>query len=901
MKRRITIFIIVLSFSLSVLVLGQLTNSVSENWTKKLTSEFFNEVQLRSLGPTMSPGRVAEITMDPRNSNIWYLANASSGLWKTTNRGISWEPVFDTGGSSSLGYVIVDPRNSDVIWLGTGENSSNRSVGYGDGVYKSTDGGQTWEHMGLRESQHIGKILIDPRNSEVVYVAAEGPLWSDGGDRGLYKSIDGGKTWNAMLQISEKTGVTDIVLDPRDPDVIYASSYQRRRHVGLLIGGGPESAIYKSADGGKTWKKLTNGIPKVDKGRIALAVSPQNPDVVYAVIAAAGEESGFFRSANRGETWTRQSNYKVVDPQYYGEIYADPHQFDRIYSVDMRMHVSENGGKSFEPVSWPIHVDYHAMAFDPTDENHLLIGNDGGLYESYDHGQTWRHFTNLPTAQFYRVTVDNAWPFYNIYGGTQDNGSMGGPSRTVNRIGIRTSDWIETSGGDGMQSRVDPEDPTITYSMTQNGAINRLDLRMGTRVNIRPPRDENEPAIRWHWDSPFIISPHAPKRLYLAGSILYRSDNRGDSWQPVSPDLTRQLDRDKIPVMGKIWGDDAVQKNRFTSTLSVSTALAESPLQEGLLYIGTDDGLLQISEDGGKNWQKIERFPGIPAFTYVTDVCASRHNINTIYVTFNNFKQGDFKPYLLKSTDNGKNWVSIVGNLPEPHVLWSIVEDDVNQNLLFIGTEFGLFCTVDGGQHWFQLKGGVPTIPFRDLAIQYRESDLVAATFGRGFYVLDDYTALRFLNSETFAQEGSLFPPREAWVYTELSHVKAPFGNFTTPNPPFGAMLSYFLNGDHMQGDSLEIKFSIKSTNGKTIRQITGPGTTGLHRIVWDLRGESPKEEIEEGQRRRRGRRQLGPLVEPGEYTITLTKIINEKAIVLGKPQTIKVKKLPVTSSIDYR
>ncbi len=919
MKRKLFAFCVsLLLISQCGIVLGQSSNNTNsavplsksfEDWADRLTEELVGEVRLRSLGPTLKPGRVADITVDPRNRSVWYLANASSGLWKTTNRGNNWQPIFDEGGSYSLGCVTIDSSNSEVVWLGTGENSSNRSVGYGDGIYKSTDGGQTWKHMGLRNSQHIGKILIDPRDSDVVLVAAEGPLWSPGGERGLFKTTDGGQTWEAVLEVSENTGITDIVFDPRDPDVIYAASYQRRRHVGLLIGGGPESAVYKSADGGETWKKLTNGLPTVDIGRIALAVSPQNPNVVYALIEAAGSESGFFRSADRGNTWVRQSNYRVVDPQYYGEIYADPHQFDRVYAVDVRVQVTEDGGKHFRPTSWRMHVDSHAMAFDPTDVNHLLVGNDGGLYESYDHGRTWRHFTNLPTSQFYRVAVDNALPFYNVYGGTQDNGSMGGPSRTVNRVGIRTSDWIQTGGGDGMQSRIDPEDPTIVYTMSQNGAITRLNKRTGAGVSIRPPREQSGPRVRWHWDTPFIISPHSPARLYLAGSRLYRSDDRGDNWRSVSGDITRQLDRDSIPVMGRIWGNDAVQKNRFTTALSVSSALAESPLQEGLLYIGTDDGLVQVSEDGGENWQKIEQFPGIPDLTYVSDLCASQHDVNTLYVAFNNYQQGDFKPYLLKSNDRGKSWTSIAGNLPDRHVVWSIVEDHVNKDLLFVGTEFGLFFTVDGGRHWVQLRNGAPTVVFRDLEIQRREHDLVAATFGRGFYVLDDYTALRYLTSETFTHEGLLFPPRDAHVYHELGYVAAVFGNFTTPNPPFGAMLAYYLREGLPQGDGYRIVLTIMGANRESIRQITGPTTAGLHRVVWDLRGapqsverkrDRKNQRAPRDRQRRRGR-QSGPLVKPGKYTITLTKVVDGEETVLGEPQTIEVKPLSATSSSNSR
>jgi photosystem II stability/assembly factor-like uncharacterized protein len=854
----------------------------------RLNSELFGELRLRSLGPTLKPGRVADIAVDPRNRSLWYLANASGGLWKTTNRGNNWAPIFDEGGSYSLGCVTIDTRNTDVIWLGTGENSSNRSVGYGDGVYKSTDGGQSWQHMGLSDSQHIGRILVDPRDSDVVFVAAEGPLWSDGGDRGLFKTTDGGRTWKAVLEISANTGVTDIAFDPRDPDVLYAASYQRRRHVGVLIGGGPESAIYKTTDGGQTWKKLSNGLPSVDIGRIALAVSPQNPDVVYALVYAAGDESGFFRSADRGDTWTRQSNYKVVDPQYYGEIYADPHKFDRIYAMDMTTHVSEDGGIHFQRVRWRMHVDHHAMAFDPADRNHLLVGNDGGLYESYDHGLTWRHFTNLPTSQFYRVATDNALPFYNVYGGTQDNGSMGGPSRTINRVGIRASEWIQTGGGDGFQSRIDPENPDIVYGLSQNGAAFRLDKRTGARTSISPTQESNGPAMRWHWDTPLLISPHSPKRIYLAGNRLYRSDDRGDNWHPVSGDLTRQLDPENQRVMGRIWGADAVQKNRFTTALSVISALDESPLEEGLLYVGTDDGLVQVSEDGGEKWRRIEKFPGIPLRAYVSDVCASQHEVNTLYAAFNNYQRGDFKPYLLKSRDRGRTWTSIAGDLPDRDVVWSVVEDDVNPKLLFAGTEFGLFFTVDGGQHWIRLRSGAPTIQFRDLELQSREDDLVCATFGRGFYVLDDYTPLRHLGPGTLTQKALLFPPRDARVYDEIGYVGAAFGNFTTPNPPFGAMLHYYLCEDLIRNNNDKIVLAITDAKGEPVRQMTVTTTAGLHRVVWDLRRSPQPQE----QKSRRGRRRSrpGPLVEPGEYTLSLLKVVNGQETCIGKSQTIQIK-----------
>ena len=863
----------------------------------KYAEDFARAARLRPLGPAYKPGRVAEIAVDPTNRSTWYVAHGSGGLWKTTNRGNSWKPIFDEGGSYSLGYVTVDARNPNVVWLGTGENISNRSVGYGDGVYKSNDGGETWKNVGLRDSEHIGKIIIDPRDSNVVYVAAEGPLWSAGGERGLYKTVDGGATWKTVLQISKNTGVTDMAMDPRDPNVIYATSYQRRRRVGQLIGGGPESAIYKTTNGGDTWKKLTEGIPSVDKGRIALAVSPQKPDVVYALVTAAGNQGGFFRSADRGETWVRRSNYKVVDPQYYGEIYADPHHFDRIFALDVRIHVSDNGGETFRPLRWNMHVDNHAMVFDPSDSNHLLVGNDGGLYESYDKGDTWRHFTNLPTTQFYRVALDDAAPFYNVYGGTQDNGSMAGPSRTVNRAGIRTSEWIRTRGGDGFQTRIDPDDPDIVYTLSQNGDLGRLNKRTGQSKGIRPKSKQDEPRIRWHWDSPLIISPHSPTRLYFAGNRLFRSDDRGDSWRAVSDDLTRQLDRDALPIMGRVWGENAVQKNRFTTTLSVISALDESPLKEGLLLVGTDDGLLQISANGGARWRRIEKFPRIPKGTYISDVCASGHDTQRLYVSFNNHQRGDFRPYLVRSNDRGKTWTSIVANLPKRHAVWCVIEDHVNSDLLFVGTEFGLFFTVNGGKHWTAINSGVPPIAFRDLAIQRREHDLVGATFGRGFFVLDDFSALRHLNSTALAGEGGLFPPRDTWVYEENGYVEAASGNYATANPPFGSTLSYFLRDGLPEGEGNRIVLSIQSADGSTVRSLSGPTTAGAHRVQWDLRHARKGEGQNQPPRRRGGNRRRGALVDPGQYTIRLLRVADGEQRVLGKPRTIKVQALPVTRS----
>ncbi len=847
----------------------------------QVTEDLTQQLEFRSIGPTFKPGRIADIEVDPANDSIWYVAHGSGGLWKTTNRGTSWTSIFDDGGSYSLGCVTVDPKNSQVVWLGTGENISNRSVGYGDGVYKSTDGGESWSNVGLRDSQHIAKILIDPRDSNTVYVAAEGPLWGPGGDRGLYKTIDGGRSWHRVLSISDDTGVTNVAMDPRDPNVLYASAFQRRRRVGQLIGGGPESGIYKTTDGGQNWQKLSEGLPSVDMGRIALAISPQKPDVVYALVTAAGDAGGLFRSSDRGQSWQRNSDFQVIDPQYYGELFADPHQFDRLIAMDVRIQISEDGGRTFQPVRWNMHVDNHDMIIDPEDANHLLVGNDGGVYESHDRGRTWRHFTNLPTAQFYRVALDDATPFYNVYGGTQDNGSMAGPSRTTNQAGIRTSEWFRTGGADGFQTRIEPGNRQIIYTLSQNGGLQRFNMQTGSRVNLQPEPESDDSVDRWHWDSPLLISPHSPTRLYFAGNRLYRSDDRGDHWQAVSDDLTRQLDANTLPIMGRVWGEDAVQKNRFTTTLSVITALDESKIQEGLLAVGTDDGLVHISPDGGGRWSKHDDFPDIPEGTYVSDICLSQHNINRLYVSLKNHKRDDFHPYLIRSDDGGKTWTSIAANLPHRHVVWCVIEDHFNEDLLFVGTELGVFCTVDRGQRWFPLKNGLPTAAVRDLAIHPREHDLVAATFGRGFYILDDMSILRHMRVKSFATAAELFPPRDTWVYDELSHVEAVFGNAATPNPRVGVSIWYFLKEAIPERSGSRLSLSIESREGVAVQTFNIPTTAGVNRVHWDLR------------RKREGnnqnRRRPGPLTDAGHYRVKLVHVTEDEAKTVGTPRVFRL------------
>ena len=620
----------------------------------------------RNLGPAVTSGRVGDIAIDPRKPDTWYVAAASGGVWKTVNGGTTWTPLFDKEVSFSIGCVTIDPLDSKTVWVGTGENNSQRSVAYGDGVYRSLDGGKHWENMGLKASEHIAKILVDPRNSQVVFVASQGPLWKEGGDRGLYKSTDGGKSWKAVITVDAHTGVTDVVLDPRNPDVMYAATYQRRRHVWGMVNGGPGGGIQKSTDGGQTWTRLKEGLPKEDMGRIGLAIPAGEPDTVYATIEAADKAGGFFRSTDGGQTWERRNEQVPVSAQYYQEIICDPKDPKRVYSLDTWMQVTEDGGKTWRRVGEASkHVDNHALWIDPANTDHLISGCDGGVYESRDRGATWEFKANLPIIQYYRVAVDNARPFYTVYGGTQDNFSMGGPSRTRNLQGSTASDWFVTQGGDGFYSQVDPDDPNTVYSTSQYGGLVRFDRRSGERVELQPHPAPGEEPFRWNWDAPLMLSPHNGKRLYFAAQKLFRSDDRGDSWTTASPDLTRQIDRSRLKIMDKVWSVDAVARNTSTSFFGNIVAFNESPKIEGLLYVGTDDGLIQISEEGGKVWRKLDRFPGVPDQTYVSCLSASPHQAGTVYVAFDNHKAGDFRPYLLRSRDRGRTWESISAGLPE--------------------------------------------------------------------------------------------------------------------------------------------------------------------------------------------------------------------------------------------
>jgi photosystem II stability/assembly factor-like uncharacterized protein len=712
------------------------------------TSETFSGLKLRAIGPAVTSGRISDFAVNPTNMSEYYVATSSGGVWKTTNKGVTYNPIFDSQGSYSIGCVTLDPSNSSVVWVGSGENNNQRAVSYGDGVYKSEDAGKSWKNMGLKNSEHISEIVVHPTNPNIVFVGAYGPVWSEGGERGVYKSIDGGTTWALVKSVSAYTGCNDLVMDPRNPDVLYAAFHQRMRKVFTYIGGGPESAIYKTTDGGTTWKKLEGGLPDGDKGRIGLAISSVNPDVLYTVVEANGDKGGIYRSVDKGASWEKRSSFSTSG-NYYQEVTCDPVDVNKIYITDTYYKVSTDGGKTVSNLGeLNKHIDNHCIWIDPNNGDHLLVGCDGGIYESWDFAKTWDFKSNLSVTQFYKVSTDNASPFYGVHGGTQDNLSLGGPSRTTSANGITNADWYITSLGDGFETQVDQSNSDIIYAQSQYGGLNRFDRKSGEYLPIKPIEKEGEEAYRWNWDAPLLISQHSNTRLYFGANKLFRTDDRGDSWTVISPDLSRQIDRNKLEVMGKIWSVDAISKNGSTDIFGQLTSVAESKQDQNQIWVGTDDGLIHLTTDGGKNWTKFDNLPGVPAMSYVHQIVSSLHNKNTAYVCFNHHRYGDFKPYVLKTTDAGKTWKSISSNLPVRGSVYSIAEDHVDPNLLFVGTEFGLFFSTGGGQSWTQLKAGLPTIAVRDLEIQRRESDLVLATFGRGFYVLDDYSLLRNLKQD---------------------------------------------------------------------------------------------------------------------------------------------------------
>lgn len=883
------------------------------------SSSTFEAMSLRSIGPAYMSGRIADLAIDQTNPSTWYTAVGSGGVWKTTNAGNTWAPIFDKQAVYSIGDVTIAPSNSNIVWVGTGENNGGRHISFGDGVYKSVDGGQTWKNMGLKKSEHISDIIIHPTNPDIVWVSAQGPLWTGGGERGLYKTTNGGETWKQVLTpVDEWTGVTSLLIDPRNPDKLYAATWARQRTIALYVGTNEGAGIHTSDDGGETWTELKTGLPQGNMGKIGMAISPINPDVLYATIETDNRKGGFYRSADQGASWTKVSDEigAGTGPHYYQEIFADQHQFDRVYIASNYSKVSDDGGKTWTPINTKRkHVDDHAMAFHPTDPDFVLMGSDGGIYMSHDRMANWRFMANLPLTQFYKVAPDDSKPFYKIYAGAQDNSTQGGPSRTMRKEGIKNKDWFLTLGGDGHQPAVEPGNPDIIYSQWQQGNLTRVDMTTKEGVYVKPQPLPGDPAERYNWDAPINVSSHDPARIYFASQRVWRSDNRGDSWTAVSGDLTRNGNRMHMPMMGRTWSVEAGWDLYAMTEFHTIANFSESPVDENILWAGTDDGIIQVTTNGGKSWKKIELddIKGIPATAYVNDIRADLYDPNTVYVALDNHKYGDYKPYLIKSTNLGKKWTSLADDLPAKHLVWRIVQDHVNKDLMFIGTEFGVFFTVNGGKKWVELDGGMPTISTRDVKIQRRENDLVAGTFGRGIYILDDYAPLRTLTEKSMQQDALLFAPSRPvkWFQLDTNHTDSDGDDrFVADNPAHGATLTYFLkeslltakdkrqdaekkliedkkypkypSWEAIEAENQEaapaVYVEIRDASGDVINRVAGSTKKGLHRITWDMKYSNVTSLTSKDSKNN------GLMALPGTYSATLIKREGAKVTQLAEP-----------------
>jgi photosystem II stability/assembly factor-like uncharacterized protein len=841
----------------------------------------------RHIGPAAHGGRIADVEAVPGRPSVIFVATASGGIFKSTNNGVTWRPIFDAvDGSMSLGDIAIAPSDPNIVWAGSGEPNNRQSSSWGDGVYRSLDGGETWTHMGLRDTHHVGRVVIHPANPDVVFVAALGHLWGPNDERGLYRTKDGGRSWEPVLRIDADTGVVDVAMDV-DGRTIFAGAYQRRRRAWGFVGGGPGGGLHRSLDGGDTWQKLENGLPTGTIGRIGLAVSRSRPDTVYAIVEHK-TEGGVYRSDDRGATWTKQNGLNPR-PMYYSQIRVDPTNPEKVWVLGTNIHLSIDGGKTFttEGTGDRIHVDHHALWIDPADPDHLILGNDGGLYFSYDASRTWDAIDNLPIGQYYDIGISAADPYW-VYGGTQDNGTWGLPSRTANEVGITNADVVNIAYGDGFYTQPDPTDPRRVFANSQNGRTYVVDLETKEERGIRPVPVDPEEKYRFNWSTPLLLSPHAPHAVYYGGNKLFRTTDKGQSWEEASADLTRKQEWKKLPIMGE-RNDDTLSRDDGVSDFGTITTIDESPLKAGLLYVGTDDGNVQMTRDAGRTWQDVTDLFPLPGPRWVSKVLASRHDAATAYTTFDGHQDDDFRPYIFKTTDGGSRWVSVAGDLPDGVVVNTLAEHHRNPRLLFAGTEFGLYYTVNGGRNWTLVRGNLPRVPVDDIVISERDNDLVLGTHGRSIIILDDITPIETLG-ELSSTDAHLFPIRPATM-TYTARLLPPPGasTFAAPNPPYGALVTYYLKDDppappaaKTDGNGASssdgaaasspskpvVAITIVDAQGDTVRQLTGPDARGLHRVSWDLRyplAFEPKDE-DDGW----FGRPVGPFVLPGEYTVKL-------------------------------
>ncbi len=789
----------------------------------------------RNIGPAIMGGRIDDFAVVESNPSILYVGTAAGGVFKSVNKGTTWEAVFDNQTVSSIGDVTVAPSDPNVVWVGTGEANNRQSSSWGDGVYKSTDAGKTWAHMGLEATHHIGRIVIDPRNPDVVCVAAGGDLWGPSKDRGLYKTTDGGKTWTHPLFVNEDTGCSDLVTDLTNPDILYTSAYQRRRTAFGFNGGGPGSGIYKSTDAGTTWKKCTTGLPTGATGRIGLDIYRKDSKIVYACVENAN--GGVFRSEDQGETWKKMGTVNMsiyaYRPCYFSQIRVDPKDDQHIWMAGVSMGVSNDGGKTFRPVGPAIHADVHAIWIDPANPTQALVGCDGGIQWTYDAGRTWDYMNVLALAQFYEVHYDMRRPYW-IYGGLQDNGSWGCPSSTLTYRGPTNDEWINVGGGDGFYVQADPMDDKTIYSESQQGAVARMNVRTGESKSIRPRPNPGEAPYRFDWNTPILISAHDHNKLFVAGNRLFISNDRGDSWRRTE-DLSTSPDRSKMPIMGVVPSKETMATNDGQDSFGEIVTVTESPVRAGVIYVGTDDGNLQVSRDDGSTWKNVVGSVGVPKGTYVTRVLASTYAEGRVYATFDGHRSADFKPYLFVSDDFGATWKSLVANLPEGGTVKAIREDPHTPELLFVGTERGLWISFDRGGSWMRPPSPLPTVPVNDIQVHPREHDLILGTHGRGVWVLDDITWMEQLAGKTSTTNAMLFDPRTS-VQFRLANTKAVTGSriFTSPNAPNAAMLTYYLKS---KPDGA-VKLTILDKSGKTVlRELVDLASEpGLYRVLWDMR-----------------------------------------------------------------
>ncbi len=841
--------------------------SVGFNFAKtNIDSSVFGDIKARNIGPAVMSGRITDIAVYEKDINIIYIGTASGGVWKSTDMGITFKPIFDKY-TMSIGCITVDQKDSNVLWVGTGETNVRNSVSVGTGLYKTLDGGKNWEFIGFKDSERISKIIIDSKNNNTIYVGVTGHLWDSNKERGVYKTIDGGKSWTKILYTNKNSGCIDLDMDPKNPNILYASMWAFRRKAYFFTSGGTGSGLYKTSDGGKTWNKLVKGLPKGKLGRIELDVSLSNPEILYAIVEA--KKTKLYKSSNKGETWTvTGTSFGVkMRPFYLANIKIDPKKPSRIYNPSFNLSISNNSGKSFETsmmsfMGMTVHPDDHAIWINPDNPKHILLGTDGGVYVSYNRARTFRFLTNIPVSQFYHISYDMESP-YNVYGGLQDNNSWYGPSSKINSTYITNKDWEKLGGGDGFYVFRDPTDKNIIYYSWQGGMFMRYNEKSAETANIRPLQSEGEPKLRYNWNAAFALSPNNPKTIYAGAQFLYKSNDRGNIWEKISPDLTTN---DKSKLKQSKSGGLTIDNTGAENYCSI-VAVAESPLDEKVIWVGTDDGNLQITKNGGQTWNNVVRkIKKLPKNTWCPAVEPSHFKKERVYVVFDGHRNGDKRPYVFMSNDYGKTWISLVNNDIEGYC--HVIREDIkNPNLLFLGTEFGLFVSFNMGKDWVHFKETLPKVGIRDIKIHPRENDLILGTHGRGIYILDDITSLRHINTAMFEKDVVILPSRPNNLSLPVMNSNSGGDSeFFGENKKSGAVITYYLKKRHIFGS---FKIEIISPEGKIIETLPTGKRRGINRVYWNMSLKAPKTAPSPGLS---GLVFAGPQVKPGTYKIRLTK-----------------------------